>query len=181
MRVKGSWSFEETKTEESERMIPLPAALVDLLKTHKAKVRKRQLKADLWHDHDLVFPGAEGNPLDISAVRRRHFKKICAKAGLADVTEIPAREKTGKRGPAPKPKKIIKPWFTPYSLRHTAASLLARAGAHPKVAATVLGHADIATTLGVYTHSADDLERKAVGELAELVGFPKETNEADAT
>jgi len=44
------------------------------------------------------------------------------------------------------------------------------------VAAALLGHADTATTLGVYTHSAEDLERKASAAVADLVGATLRNN-----
>jgi integrase len=169
-RVGGTWTFEATKTDTGERTVPLAAPLVEMLREHRASVNERRMKiADEWRDHDVVFPGPAGKPLDISAVRRRHFNKICARAGLADIEGIPAPERKGTRGPKPRPRQRIKPWFTLYSLRHTAASLMARAGIQPKVAAAVLGHADISTTLRHYTHSAEDLESTAVATLAELV------------
>jgi hypothetical protein len=39
-----------------------------------------------------------------------------------------------------------------HSLRHTTATLLARAKVHPSVAQKILRHADIETTLAIYTH-----------------------------
>jgi len=173
-RVGGEWYFEHTKTEESERVVPLEAGLVTMLKSHRKTVGERRLKAGpAWNHLDLVFPGPLGEPLDFAAVRRRHFNPICAAAGLADVEVLPAPERKGTRGPEPKPRKKIKPWFTPYSLRHTAATHMARAGTPPKVAAAVLGHADIATTLSFYTHSATDLERQAVRNLAKPAAADK--------
>lgn len=172
VRVKGSWRFAEPKTDAGRRLIPISTELVAMLRKHKAEVSERKLAAGSgWGDHDLVFPGELGEPLDISAVRRRHFEKVCQRAGLADVETLPPAKKRGITGPEPKPRTRVRPWFSLYSLRHTAASLLARAGTHPRVAAAILGHADVATTLQVYTHSAPDLERTATGALAELVKF----------
>jgi integrase len=42
------------------------------------------------------------------------------------------------------------PRVTAYALRHTAASLAISAGANPKVAQRMLGHASAAMTLDVY-------------------------------
>ncbi len=173
-RAKGSWSFEYPKTESSARSLPLRPELVEMLKTHRAEVGRRRLgKGEEWKDLNLVFPGDVGDPLDYSALRRRHWSKILERAKLADVETIPAKEREkGKPGPPPREKKLVHPWYSPYSLRHTAASLMARAGIHPTVAAAVLGHTDVATTLRHYTHSEGDLNRKAVDSLAQLVQFP---------
>src|SRR5205807_3736146 len=53
-----------------------------------------------------------------------------------------------------------------HSLRHTTATLLARAKVHPSVAQKILRHANIETTLTIYTH-VDGIEdmRAAVTKL----------------
>src|SRR4051812_19970071 len=53
-----------------------------------------------------------------------------------------------------------------HSLRHTTATLLARAKVHPSVAQKILRHADIETTLAIYTR-LDGIEdmRAAVAKL----------------
>jgi integrase len=43
-------------------------------------------------------------------------------------------------------------WLPFHSLRHTCATLLAKARVHPKVAQQILRHADVETTLAIYTH-----------------------------
>jgi integrase len=168
---RSGWRFDEPKTEAGRRVVPLAPALVPMLTAQRAEVAKRRLKAgSAWQDFDLIFTGEDGGPLDVSSIRRQ-FAKVCASAGLADVETLPARARRGAHGPMPKPRTKVKPWFTLYSLRHTAASLLARAGTAPKVAAAILGHADVSTTLSVYTHSARDLERTAAGALADVVNL----------
>ena len=41
---------------------------------------------------------------------------------------------------------------TPHTCRHTAATKMAASGLPPEVTKQILGHADIATTLNIYTH-----------------------------
>ncbi|MGN6218874.1 MAG: tyrosine-type recombinase/integrase [Microbacterium sp.] len=53
-----------------------------------------------------------------------------------------------------------------HELRHTHATLLLRAGVHPKIVSERLGHADIQTTLNTYSHAVKTLQRGA----ADLVG-----------
>ncbi len=73
----------------------------------------------------LVFTTPGGQPLRLRNFRRL-FSQVVSSAGL----------------PA---------WVTPYTLRHTCASLLARQGVHPAVAADILGH-DPAVYLRTYAH-----------------------------
>ncbi len=58
----------------------------------------------------------------------------------------------------------LPPWITPYTLRHTCASLLARQGVHPTVAADVLGH-DPAVYLRTYAHLYPEDRARAAAAL----------------
>lgn len=77
----------------------------------------------------LVFRGRDGGPLRHGNFYRRHFRP-------AVVTAL-APEKRRLRF---------------HDLRHTCASLLIAAGAHPKAIQEHLGHKDIQTTFNVYGH-----------------------------
>lgn len=54
------------------------------------------------------------------------------------------------------------PRVTPHICRHTYCSQMATAGVPPKVLQSLMGHANIATTIGVYTHTSIDDIRMAV-------------------
>ncbi len=56
-----------------------------------------------------------------------------------------------------------------HDLRHTHATLLLRAGVHPKIVSERLGHATVSITLEVYSHAIPTLQREAAGKLAALV------------
>ena len=49
-------------------------------------------------------------------------------------------------------RKLEIPSVHPHTCRHTAATRMAAAGIPPEVAKQILGHADITTTLNIYTH-----------------------------
>jgi integrase len=90
----------------------------------------------------LVFRGPDGGPLRHANFYQRHFKPAVA-------TALPP-EKHGLRF---------------HDLRHTCASLLIAAGAHPKAIQEHLGHKDIQTTFNVYGHllpSAQEALAKAL-------------------
>ncbi len=48
-----------------------------------------------------------------------------------------------------------------HDLRHTAATLMLRAGVHPKIVSERLGHATVAITLDTYSHVMPDMQRDA--------------------
>jgi integrase len=56
-----------------------------------------------------------------------------------------------------------------HELRHTHATLLLRAGVHPKIVSERLGHADIQTTLNTYSHAVRTLRRGAADLVGELL------------
>lgn len=55
-----------------------------------------------------------------------------------------------------------------HALRHTAASLLVAAGAHPQAIQRHLGHASIQTTLNIYGHLMPDEQDKVASALDDL-------------
>jgi integrase len=98
---------------------------------------------------DLVFPSRAGTSLARNNVLRRIIYPACDRANIPRVG-----------------------WHT---LRHLHATLLSEAGEPLKVAQAQLGHADLQTTLGVYTHVMPDSQRRAVERIESLVfpSFPK--------
>jgi len=56
-----------------------------------------------------------------------------------------------------------------HSFRHTHATLLHEVGESLKTAQALLGHSDLETTLGVYTHAIPDAQRRAVERVARVL------------
>jgi integrase len=71
--------------------------------------------------------------------RKRGFAAACFEAGLT-VTETVAG------------KKVEKPKYVPYDLRHFYASVLIASRKDLKTIQTLMGHEDIKTTLNTYGH-----------------------------
>jgi integrase len=130
----GGFYFAETKTKGSRRTVPFPVSLVEQLKQHRANQAQALLKLGL--KTDLVFANSEGMPLMRKNLVRRHFKPALKAATLP--TDL-----------------------TLYCLRHTCASLLLKAGIHPKVVAERLGHSSTKLTLDVYSHVAPGMQAEA--------------------
>lgn len=77
------------------------------------------------NDTPYLIPSKYGLPRDHNNVRKS-FNSLMRKLGIEDVT--------------------------PHTCRHTAATKFAAAGLPPEVTKQILGHADITTTLNIYTH-----------------------------
>ena len=57
-----------------------------------------------------------------------------------------------------------------HSLRHTAASLMISGGADVAIVSGILGHAQVSTTLDIYTHAFDEKKREVSAEMQERMG-----------
>ena len=69
-----------------------------------------------------------------------------------------------------KPKNLVLlPKFSCHSLRHTCATRLCEAGINMKVIQDVLGHADITTTMNIYTEATKNLKKKEIDKFAEFL------------
>ncbi len=133
----------EPKTAKSRRAVQLPAIAVSALRAHRTLQLEQRLQAGpAWEDHGLVFTTARGRPLDGNNMRTRSFARLLARAGLS-----PMRF---------------------HNLRHSAATLLMAEGVPVKVASEMLGHADVSTTLRIYSHVLPDMQGAAAEAMDRL-------------
>ena len=131
--------FQETKTHRSRRPVALSPEMVALLREHRrSQAEQRLAVGPAYSDRGLVFASPTGQPVDGSNLRRA-FRRILSDAGL--------------------------PRLRFHDLRHTAATLMLRSGAHPKVVSERLGHATVSLTLDTYSHVLPDLQRDAAEAL----------------
>lgn len=89
--------------------------------------------------YDLIFPTSTGRWQMPENWRNRGFAGACFEAGLVITDEV-------------KGKKVEKPKYIPYHLRHFYASVLIANRKDVKTIQTLMGHEDIKTTLNVYGH-----------------------------
>lgn len=73
--------FQEPKTQQSKRVLPIPLDILEELKSHKIKVNYEKLRSEDYNDHDLVFCLENGEPLEPRNLTR-HFEKLIKQAGL---------------------------------------------------------------------------------------------------
>ncbi|MEO3972875.1 tyrosine-type recombinase/integrase [Streptomyces sp. CAU 1734] len=135
----------ETKTEESDDFLPLPALCLKALRMRRAQQQgDRKAVGDLWQDrHDLIFTTKYGTPIEPGNLTRM-FALRARRAGLR---VIPLR-----------------------NTRHTCSSLLVALKVHPKVAQRILRHSQIAMTMEVYAEASEEEVRKAIGKLSDAMG-----------
>lgn len=140
-----------TKTG-THRTIPIPPALVDILRDHQRQQRSRP--GALIDIQAYVFASATG----------KHWSRGTIRA---------ARDAAAKRaGLPPFDPRIRNPF------RHMAATLLAEQGEHLGVAQAILGHANPSMTLRQYTHLTG---RDAVARLADAIMESRATTSVPET
>ena len=139
----GSYVLTDPKSKKSKRTIALSPDAIHVLREHCE--RQEAIRADIGKpltDNDLVFSHPDGKPLRPNTVSRA-WTMLAAKAGV----------------------KVIR--F--HDARHTHASLMLKAGIHPKVVQERLGHASIQITLDTYSHVARGLQEAAAAQFDKLV------------
>lgn len=145
--TKTALVFREPKTEKSRRTVAVPPEVLKELRNHRARQNEEKLLfGPAYQDNGLVFCTEDGRPLDPDNFGKRHAR-LLKKAGI--------------------------PHTGLHNLRHTFATLLLRAGEHPKVVQDMLGHTRISTTLDIYSHTDPELMRRAADRLNEFLK-PKE-------
>ncbi len=71
------------------------------------------------------------------------------------------------------------PWIKVHGLRHTYATLLLKAGVHPKVVQERLGHGSISITMDTYSHAIPSMQHEAADLGAALIDGPSAASALD--
>ena len=124
------------KRDNTERTIPLhPDDFAALMDWKEVQDTEKQLLGKDYHNQGFVFANADGTRIYPDMVNA-WLEKALARLDL--------------------------PHYTPHEMRHTFASRMIRAGAHPKVLQELLGHSTIKMTMDTYGHLFPGMKREAV-------------------
>ena len=150
----GTATVAPPKTANSYRTVPLLDEL--------AVVLEKPMGAA---DTDYVFYGEDpAKPMPQSTYDRR-WRHYCIDMGF--VTDEP-ETRTSTQG-----KRYVvhnyKPTMTAHDLRHGYATMLYEAGVDVYTAMTLLGHAEIETTMSIYTHLRNRKKAESLDKLKEYV------------
>ena len=139
-------TIEQTpKTENGTRVIPLPVSLIPKLKEHRKRQLENKLKyGQSYNISDYVFTDEMGRIID-NKKPNRNLQSILKTLGIEPIKF--------------------------HGLRKTYATRLFENGVPPKTVQTLLGHADIQTTLNIYTEVMDTEKQKAVDTLNNIFNF----------
>ena len=137
--------YEDTpKTENSFRTLDMDATTMEYLKEWRLKQQREMFKLGInfLSNDNLLFSTINNGYLSMSKPRQWNVA-ICKKYKLRRI-------------------KI-------HGFRHTHASLLFEAGASMNEVKARLGHADINTTMNIYTHVTDDQKKDTANKLVRLL------------
>lgn len=143
-RLKGvGLVMAEPKSRAGRRTLALPSSLLRGLQEHRElQAAERRSAQEAWQDNDLVFAQLDGRPIDPRADWKA-WKDLLQRAEVRDARL--------------------------HDARHTAASLLLLQGVAPRVAMQILGHSQIALTLGTYSHVVPELATEAAARMNEAL------------
>jgi integrase len=156
-RIDGKLMRTPPKPGASATTVPVPAMLLSALRRHLDRMVEEG-----WDNAELVFVSDVGTPLEPRNVNR-HFKALVKKAN-----DLIIAANTDRAVPIP----LIPETIRIHDLRHSCATFLIAQGAHPRVIMETLRHAQISTTMNIYGHVIENVQREAVEELGALFDDP---------
>lgn len=151
IRINKSYDFHNNttkppKTSAGVRVVSIPDTLVKFLKNQR-------------RESIYVVCNKNGGQMSDVSWRNLLSSYICD----LNLTYGTFKDKKPKHAPV-KQTMAIEP-FTWHCLRHTYATILYDAGVDVLTAKKLLGHSDVKTTLGIYTHLSAEKERSDVSKL----------------
>lgn len=156
-RIDGKLVRTPPKPGASAATVPIPPMLLSALRRHLERMAEEG-----WAGAELVFVSDVGTPLEPRNLNR-HFKALITKAN-----ELIIVANKGRAEPIP----LIPETTRIHDLRHSCATFLIAQGAHPRVIMETLRHAQISTTMNIYGHVIEDVQREAVEGLDALFDDP---------
>lgn len=127
--------FRGTKTVKSSRTVALAPSILDILRQHLDNGMAQCIWLGVPFANDrLVFCQWDGKPLIPSSVSQA-WRRLTRRLGYKNIRF--------------------------HDLRHSCATLLLKAGVHPKIVQERLGHSSIAVTLDTYSHVSPGMQHQA--------------------
>lgn len=137
-----SWSVQPLKTKSSTRVVPMSeTAKAALVVWRGVQRREREKLGEYWREHGFAFTAANGEPL-FDRNLQRTLDSILSAANLGH--------------------------YSLHDLRRTFGTTLANAGTPIHVVGSLMGHADIKTTLNHYNTTFAEDKAKAVNSISDF-------------
>jgi len=143
-----SFVFRAPKSAKGRRTVALPPSAADALRHHlDHKMDVASHGRTTLRDDDLLFTRPNGSPI-LPDTLSKAWEKLMRRTGVSGVRL--------------------------HDARHTHASLMLKAGIHPKIVQERLGHSTISVTLDTYSHVAPGLQEAAAKHFDDLFTQPSD-------
>jgi len=138
---------QKTKTSSSRRIIKLSSKLIPVLKDHKKRHMENRLQfgPKYYTDKDFVICKPDGHPYYPDYLNQK-FNKYLVKLDLNYD-------------------------YTLHTLRHTFATINLKNKTDSKIVQEMLGHSSISTTLDIYSHVNEEMQKDAVEKMGDAINF----------
>jgi integrase len=131
----GSFIYRQPKSAKGKRTVALsPVATQVLNSYHEKMASERILEGKPIKETDLLFSKADGSPIRPNTISRA-WSDLAKKCGIS-ASRL-------------------------HDARHSHASIMLKAGIHPRIVQERLGHSTIAITLDTYSHVSPGLQEAA--------------------
>lgn len=137
----------QTKTECGRRDLPMTQEVYECFERILKKRRRRKVEPKIDKKSGFLFLDKNGNPM-VSRHWQNYIKHMVAKYNRTHTVKLPQ--------------------ISPHVCRHTYCTNMARAGMNPKSLQYLMGHAEVATTMDVYTHFGYEEAKKEVWKMSEV-------------
>lgn len=155
IHAKGEKQLQTSKTRASRRVVSVDDETLAILKQWRRKQIQRYMMLQLA----TPFQSDDKQPIFTVYNQLKREMDYCRLAYLNDKLE-----RIYKKNPE-------LPQINVHAFRHTHASLLFAAGASIKDVQARLGHADIQTTMDIYTHVTDEAKEKTAEMFQKYMKF----------
>lgn len=128
-----------TKTESSYRTISLTTRSCDILRKVMLENKKAIQWESMYQDRGFIFTNYRGNPMSLSTINR-NMQQSANNVG-------------------------IRKHITSHTMRHSHISLLSQLGISLKAIMQRVGHTDHKTTLQIYSHVTEQMDKDMMNKL----------------
>lgn len=157
------------KTAAGRRMVPMTPAVKQALFEERQRQDSEGISCKVHVDGytGFIFVNRYGNVQNQGCLNKalRRIMRDCNQ-------EVLEQANMGKRK---KDEIVLLPKFSCHSLRHTCATRLCEAGINMKVIQDFLGHADISTTMNIYTDATRDFKAKEISRFSDFLAEKMES------
>ena len=150
--VNGEIITKTTKTTSSIRKISVPASVMQLAKEYRKEQMEYRLSiGSKWEGDNYIFIQWNGKQMHPDTPYKT-FKKIIKRYNSTVANEADKL-----------------PDIPLHGLRHTSATLLISQNVDVKTVSNRLGHAQTSTTMDIYSHALQKMDKKAADTLGDLL------------